>query len=61
MVVTGPDLIGKSGLIVKGILYSVERKPNKFQDGLFKIDLQGISSKQAALVKISEILNYNEP
>lgn len=61
MVVTGPDLIGKSGLIVKGILYSVERKPKKFQDGLFKIDLQGISSKQAALVKISEILNYNEP
>jgi len=30
MVVTGPDLIGKSGLIVKGILYSVERKPKKF-------------------------------
>ena len=51
--VTGDDRCGKSLLIAKGIWFSLKRKP---QLNVFKVDLTGVITIDAAIVKISETL-----
>jgi hypothetical protein len=54
-------MIGRGAIIAKALMFSIERKPNFFKDGIFRVDLEGITSINAVIVKISEVLKLSNP
>lgn len=49
-------MTGRGAIIAKALMFSIERQPNYFRDGIFRVDLEGITSLNAVVVKISEVL-----
>ncbi len=52
---------GRAAIISKGLVFSVNRDPKIFSDGIFKVNLEGLNSKQGVIERISEILTPNDP
>ena len=48
-------------MIARAIGFSLERAPNLFKYGIYKVDLENINSIKAAAVKISEVLQLSNP
>lgn len=48
-------------MIAGAIGFSLEREPQLFKYGVFKVDLENVNSFEAAIVKISEVLKLSNP
>jgi len=54
-------MTGRGAMIAQALYFSLKRHPVLFRDGIFKVDLEGITSIRAVIVKISEIMQLLDP